>query len=193
MTNTISITSSPNTITVTSTPNQITVYDGAEPGPTYVDPSYDNTYGSGDRQVALTGCMRVPSAIGAGVSLGAQTGMYFNGSQTNFGYADNNSALTVGSRILFDFTGLASPTFKITEMTIYFDTTMTCGVWRPRELINNEWVTIGANFTLGSSATQVIDCSSSTGAAFFCWEVVSGTTSWDANWREINFKIGAEA
>jgi hypothetical protein len=193
MSNTITVTSTSNSISVTNTPNQITVYDGAEPGPSYVDPSYLNQYGSGDRQVALTGCMRVPNAIGSGVSNGAQTGQYFNGAQTNFGYADNGSALTVGSRILFDLTGLASPTFKITEMTIYFDTTMTCGVWRPMELRDNEWVAIGANFTLGSSATQVIDCSSSTGAAFFCWEVVSGTTSWDANWREIEFKIGAEA
>jgi hypothetical protein len=137
--------------------------------------------------------MHVQGTLGAGIALGAGNGWYFDGSYSNFGYADNNAALTVGSRILFDFTGLASPTFKITEMKIYFDTTMTCGVWRPMELINNEWSVIGANFTLGSSATQTIDCSSSTGAAFFCWEVVSGSTSWDANWREIEFKIGAEA
>jgi hypothetical protein len=193
MSNTITVTSTSNSISVTNTPNQITVYDGAEPGPSYVTPSYSNQYGSGDRQAVLSGCMRVPSSIGSGVSSGAQTGQYFNGAYTNFGYADNGANLSTSDRILFNFTGLASVTFKITEMTIYFDTTMNCGVWRPMELRDNEWVAIGANFTLGSSATQAIDCSSSTGAAFFCWEAVSGTTSYDANWREIEFKIGAEA
>jgi hypothetical protein len=192
MTNSITITETNNTISVTNTPNQITVYDGAEPGPSYVDPSYSNQYGSGNRLSVLKNRMFVGSFGGSILPIYAAGGYYFDGDFSALGYPSNGADIT-GDQISFDFTGLVSPTFKITEMKFYFGGTMNCGTWKPQELREGVWADIGASFVLGASNPTVIDCSSSTGSSMFRLLGVSGTSSWDQYWQEIEFKIGAEA
>jgi hypothetical protein len=194
MTNTVSLSNTGNTVTVNRTGYTIAIYDGAIPvaATTYATPAYANQYGSGNRVAAFLNRMLVGNFGGAILPQYAVSGYFFDGdTTTNCGYSTNGAAVA-DDIILLDFTGLAADTFKITEMKFYFSGTMNCGTWKPQELIDGVWTDIGASFVLGASNPTVIDCSSSTGSYMFRLLGVSGTASWDASWREIEFKIGAQ-
>jgi hypothetical protein len=82
----------------------------------------------------------------------------------------------------------------ITEATWFQDIVATHGVWKWQGSNNDvDWTDIGATFTLGSPATQVIAELNGNTVRYLYYKLVqiSGLTSSGPYTREINFKMGA--
>ena len=162
-------------------------------GVSYVEPSYANPYGSGDRLAAMAG-------LASGTVTGANiwgvmdaffaAGSLFDGAQDNLGYFNPNGTAVAGARLIIDLSTLGT-SFKVTALKFYFAATMTAGVWKPIAFINGAWVDAGNNFNLGASATQEV-VMDATGCTKVGIEGVSETCSWDAQFREIDIKLGAQ-
>ena len=163
---------------------------GGEVVITYETPSYLNRDGSGNRNTSGV----VFSTSGASpmwglVGTNATAGYFRDGDFSNIGGYCNNGIDVAGEWMEFDFTTLR----LVTEAKFYFSDPFDCGTFKWQAWDGIAWVDLeaGATFVLGASATQTVSLSSNeTGYRKYRILGVSGTSSWGAYWREVEFKIG---
>jgi peptidoglycan/xylan/chitin deacetylase (PgdA/CDA1 family) len=157
----------------------------------YETPSYNNRDGSGNRTAGsgsgITMLTSGASPMWGLVGSNAPGESYFlDGDYNNLGGYTNNTISVVDEWFEFDFTTLR----LITEMKIYFSGTMNCGTFQTQGWTGSVWVNIGDTFVMGAAATQTIDLSmNETGYTKYRWLGISGTSSWNAYWQEIEFEI----
>jgi hypothetical protein len=105
----------------------------------------------------------------------------------------NNAVAVADEWMEFSFEGQASPTYKADKIKFYFSDALDFGAWKVQAYIGAAWVDVGTIAQLGASAIQEITLTGATGFTKLRILGVSGTSSWAAYWREIEFSIGGEA
>ena len=163
---------------------------------TYETPSYEHALGSGNRylsyfegKLSTSGEAPMWGIISSTLSGGyACDGLFAN----TWGYT-NNVVAVADEWMEFDFTGLASPTYKMEAFKLHFSGALVSGpVFKSKLLINGVWVDASANFNLAESAEQEIIQTVTDGLTKWRLYGVSGNSSWDVYWQEIEFKIGGQ-
>jgi hypothetical protein len=159
---------------------------------TYETPSYANAGGTGNRTLSIT---VTPSAAlnGTGNILAGKQ-LMVNGNKTDTIYAEPAGA--VGATFTLSF--LFGQKVIINEAKSYWDLTplATHGTWKWQLDVNNDgtWVDVGANFTLGGSATQTMTTLSANTTPALAYRIigVSGNvnTGGYGYWCEWEFSIG---
>jgi hypothetical protein len=140
--------------------------------------SYANSGGSGNRAGLVTVTSTVSPGVGTAAALvdGSQTNNYWwNGSQT-------------GREVRFDF----GRSRLIDEAKWYQDSANAHGTWQWQGSDDaSTWTSIGATFTLGSSATQTITALSGNATFYRYYRMLQTAGSTNGNpWiREAEFSI----
>ncbi len=154
-------------------------------GVTYETPSYANADGTGDRTISLA--VTPAGAVFTGSPMDGNGYVLVNGAFANVVYCNNAIAVTPASYVEIDFT---TPR-KFDKIKFYFSDVFDCGVWKVQGYVSGAWVDGSSASTLGAIVTQEVALSL-TGATKLRVIGVSGTSSWDQYWRELDFSLGAQ-
>lgn len=140
-----------------------------------IDFKYISSIGNVVEFTANSACMTAPLTL-------------LDGSYSNTVYFGNGLDVST-INLTFDFGETASKI--IDEIKCYFSAIQSQGVWQIQGSNNNsDWTNIGSQFTLGASATQTISLSgNTTGHRYYRFQGISGSTSWNNYFREVEFKI----
>jgi F5/8 type C domain len=150
-----------------------------------VDPGYANAGGTGNRTGVII--VTTTAILGNGVIGNLVDGSQVSGAPNSVWFNANQS----GREVRFDFNMFGAPR-RITEVTWYQDVAAVHGNWKWQGSNDGSaWTDIGAEFTLGSPATQVITTLSGNINfwRFYRMLQTAGSTSSNPWLREIEFAI----
>jgi hypothetical protein len=160
----------------------------------YEVPSYSHALGSGQRNELYAYLSTSGAAPMWGlIDTNKAAGYAFDNDRASntWGYT-NNTVAVANEWLEIDFSSQASPTYKADKIKFYFSGIFNCGVWKAQAYISGAWVDVASIAQLGASATQEIDLTGAIGFTKLRILGVSGNSSWDAYWREVEFSIGGQ-
>ena len=155
-------------------------------GESYETPAYENAGGTGDRVASIAWA----SDITWGIDFATYGGYLVDGLNADNLYL-NNAQAVAGKYIRFDFTTQR----VINEFRIRFSAgAISTGVWRWQGSDNGtDWTNIGDTFEItsaGGLTTFTTLSANTTAYRYYQLLGVSGNSSWDQYWQEVEFKIG---